>query len=162
MGIFGKLFHKKDNFDFDPGSDSLGGEGLGGDGLGLDMSDSSKGPSLGLDSASDDSLGLNQGANDPALGGTDPNSPSDGFDPKLQDPFAKQNPQPHNGADSYDSQNSDSSSQGPNNSISGHEFELLSSKLDTIKAELDAMSQRMKKMEMYIDHQDNDKKRPMW
>jgi len=43
------------------------------------------------------------------------------------------------------------------------DFELISSKLDTIKAELDAMNQRIQKIEKLAEKSsEKDKKKPVW
>ncbi|MBU1201416.1 MAG: hypothetical protein KJ583_06230 [Nanoarchaeota archaeon] len=39
---------------------------------------------------------------------------------------------------------------------------LISSKLDTIKAELDSMSQRLQRIERTLDIDEKEKKRPLW
>lgn len=51
--------------------------------------------------------------------------------------------------------------QMPSSSSGSRDFELISSKLDTIKAELDAMSQRLQKIEKLVDKEKEERK-PLW
>ncbi len=158
MGLFGKVFGKKDNLDssFDAPPDFSQPPGQGGDPLGADP--------LGSDPTNADLYGK-----DP-LQNPDPFNPMDSGPGKTRDPLG-----PPGGGPSHFDNNLFSSNQPTNadhareyarglegqpgqaathhdaGAITGHEANLILERLDTIKAELDAIKQRTMRIERYID-----------
>ena len=141
MGLFGKMFGKKEEDSFDLGN-------IGGDDINPGMP-----PSDNMGDPFSEPMGMPPG-NDP-LG---MNTPQQQYPPPAQHPVQQQN-QGFNPEDmGFERVREKTPQQGFNQTSSdrqqqlndihlGKDIEIISAKLDTIKAELDSMNQRLKRIE---------------